>query len=79
MACAKRGNTPANVERMALFAAIADAAIGRYAVTMYVNVDVNTKYIPAPNGIDPMMGTIQCTPLKVVNAIQNNPAGHVHK
>ncbi len=43
IARANNGNTAANVERIALFAAIADAAIGRYAVTVYVNVDVNTK------------------------------------
>jgi hypothetical protein len=43
IAPAKRGNAAANVERIALFAAMADAAIGRYAVTRYVKVEVKTK------------------------------------
>jgi len=43
IAPAKSGNTAAKEERMALFDAIADAAMGRYAVTRYVKVDVKTK------------------------------------
>ena len=43
IAPANRGNTAAKVDRSALLLAMADAAIGRYAVTRYVNVDVNTK------------------------------------
>jgi len=39
--------------------AIADAAIGRYAVTRYVKVDVNANSMPVPNGIEAMIGTIQ--------------------
>lgn len=61
MELANRGNTAANDERSALLAAMADAAIGRYAVTRYVKVEVNTKYTPAPNGTEAMMGAIQCT------------------
>ena len=37
---AKSGNAAANDVRTAAFAAIADAAIGRYAVTRYVNTPV---------------------------------------
>lgn len=73
IAPANNGNTAAKDDRMALFAAIADAAIGRYAVTRYVKVEVKTKYIPAPKGIEPMMGTIQWIPGYVVNANQNKP------
>lgn len=58
---ANSGNTAANVDRSALLLAIADAAIGRYATTRYVNVDVKMKYTPAPNGTDAMMGTIHGT------------------
>ena len=43
IAPANRGNAAANADRSALLLAMADAAIGRYAVTRYVNVDVNTK------------------------------------
>ena len=70
IAGANSGNPAANELRIALFAAMADAAIGRYATTRYVKVDVKTKYVPVPKGTDPMIGTIQCTCGKVVNAIQ---------
>lgn len=43
IAPANRGNAAAKADRRALLLAMADAAIGRYAVTRYVNVDVNTK------------------------------------
>jgi hypothetical protein len=59
IAPANSGNTAANAERNALLLAIAEAAIGRYAVTRYVNVDVKTKYIPEPKGTDAMIGAIQ--------------------
>lgn len=36
-------------------------------------MDVNANIIPAPKGIDAMIGTIQCTEGYVVNAIQNRP------
>ena len=61
IAPANSGNAAANADLIALFDAIAEAAIGRYAVTKYVKTDVKTKYIPAPNGIEAIMGTIQCT------------------
>jgi len=56
---ANNGNAAANADRNALLLAIADAAIGRYAVTRYVNVDVKTKYTPEPKGIDAIIGAIQ--------------------
>lgn len=43
MAPANSGNAAANADRSALLLAMAEAAIGRYAVTRYVNVDVKTK------------------------------------
>jgi len=43
IAGANSGNPAANELRIALFAAMADAAIGRYATTRYVKVDVKTK------------------------------------
>jgi hypothetical protein len=61
IAGANKGNPAANDERNALFEAIADAAIGRYATTRYVNTELKTKYNPVPKGIEAMMGTIQCT------------------
>ena len=59
IAPANNGNAAANANRSALLLAIADAAIWRYAVTRYVNVDVKTKYIPEPKGTDAMIGAIQ--------------------
>ena len=56
---ANNGNAAANVDRRALFAAMADAAMGRYAVTRYVKTDEKTKYIPDPKGTDEMIGAIQ--------------------
>jgi len=53
------GKTAANAALSAAFAAIADAATGRYATTRYVSTDVNTKYIPAPNGTEARIGAIQ--------------------
>ncbi len=73
IAPANSGNTAANDERRALFAAIADAAMGRYAVTRYVNTPVKMKYTPAPKGMEPMMGPIQCTCLYVVKARMKRP------
>lgn len=58
---------------MALLDAMAEAAIGLYAVTRYVNVAVKTKYVPAPNGIEARMGIIHGTLLYVVKARRNNP------
>lgn len=43
MAPANSGKAAANVDRIALLLAIADAAMGRYAVTRYVNTEVKTK------------------------------------
>ena len=34
------------------------------------------KMVPAPNGIEPMMGPIQWTCLYVVNAMMYNPMRH---
>jgi hypothetical protein len=51
--------TAANVARIALLPAIADAAIGRYVTKRYVYEDVKTSYVPVPNGTDAMIGTIQ--------------------
>ena len=73
IAGANNGNTAANKDLKALFEAIADAAMGRYAVTRYVKVDVNPNNIPVPNGIEAMIGTIQCTCGYVVNASQKSP------
>lgn len=75
MAPANSGNAAANADRNALLLAMAEAAIGRYAVTRYVNVDVKTKYIPEPKGTDAMIGAIQWTCGYVVNASQNKPTG----
>lgn len=61
MAPANSGKAAANVNRNALLLAIAEAAIGRYAVTWYVNVEVKTNRIPAPNGTDARIGTAQWT------------------
>jgi hypothetical protein len=58
---ANKGNPAANDECKALFEAIADAAMGRYATTRYVKTELKTRYTPVPNGIDAMMGAIQCT------------------
>ena len=44
-----------------VFAAIADAAIGLYAVTRYVKMPVKQKRTPVPKGTEARMGTIQCT------------------
>lgn len=63
MAPANSGNTAAKEKRSAEFDAIAEAAIGRYAVTRYVKTEVKTKNTPIPNGIEAIMGTIQCTDL----------------
>jgi hypothetical protein len=70
---ANNGNTAAKLDRIALFAAIAEAAMGLYVVTRYVNVDVNTKYIPPPKGTEAKTGTIQWTAGYVVKASQNRP------
>jgi len=75
MVPANNGKAAANVDRIALLLAMAEAAIGRYAVTRYVNTDVKAKYTPAPNGIDDIMGTIQWTCEYVVKASQKRPIG----
>lgn len=59
IAGANNGNPAANAERIALFEASADAAIGRYATTRYVNTELKTKYSPVPRGIEATMGIIQ--------------------
>ena len=59
IAGANNGNPAANADRMALFDASADAAIGRYATTRYVKTELKTKYSPVPKGIEAMIGTIQ--------------------
>jgi hypothetical protein len=61
------------VARRAQLLARDDAAIGRYAATKYVNVEVKTKCVPAPNGIHPMMGTIQWMYGYVVKVNQKRP------
>lgn len=43
IATANSGNAAANALRNALLLAIAEAAMGRYAVTRYVNVDAKEK------------------------------------
>lgn len=58
---AKSGNAAANDVRTKVFEDIADAAIGRYAVTRYVKMVEKQKRMPMPNGTDAIMGTIQCT------------------
>ena len=58
---AKSGNAAANDERANAFAAMADAAIGRYAETRYVNVEEKQSMKPAPKKDEAMMGAIQCT------------------
>lgn len=59
IAGANNGNPAANADRIALFDASADAAIGRYATTRYVKTELKTKYSPVPKGIEAMIGTIQ--------------------
>lgn len=43
IATANSGNAAANPHRKALLLAIAEAAMGRYAVTRYMNVDAKEK------------------------------------
>jgi len=43
MATANSGNAAANAHRKALLLAVAEAEMGRYAVTRYVNVDAKEK------------------------------------
>lgn len=59
---AKRGKAAANIHRRALLLAIAEAEIGRYAVTRYMKVDMKEKNMPAPSGTEAIMGTIQGMP-----------------
>ena len=49
---------------------MAEAAMGRYAVTVYVNTALKQKRTPAANGAEAIMGTIQCTLGYVVKASQ---------
>lgn len=58
---AKSGKAAANMERANAFAAIALAAMGRYALTRYVNVDEKQSMKPMPKNAVAMTGTIQCT------------------
>lgn len=58
---ANSGNAPAKAERTNAFAAIALAAMGRYALTRYVKVDEKHRRKPAPKNEEAMMGAIQCT------------------
>lgn len=58
---ANRGNAAANAERTNAFAAIEDAAMGRYADTRYMKVDVKHRRKPVPKPIDEMIGAIQWT------------------
>lgn len=68
---ANNGKAAANEDRANALAAIADAAIGRYATTRYVNVPLKQRMKPAPKPVEAMMGTIQCTDAYVVKASQN--------
>jgi hypothetical protein len=70
IAPAKRGKAQPKLDRMKLFPAMADAAIGRYATTKYVNTEVKAKYTPEPKGKAAMIGTIQWTLGYVVKASQ---------
>ena len=72
---AKSGNAAAELVRTNVFADIAEAAIGRYAVTRYVKMAVKQNSMPVPNGVDAMMGTTQCTCGYVVNASQYRDIG----
>ena len=72
---AKSGNAEANAPRVNAFAAIADAAMGRYAETRYVNVEEKQSVKPIPKNVVAMMGAIQCTWGYVVNASQKRLTG----
>ena len=56
---ANSGKAAPKEERMKAFAAITVAAIGRYAATRYVNVEMTHNRKPMPNPIDAIMGAIQ--------------------
>ena len=58
---AKRENPPAAPILMNALDAIADAAIGRYAVTRYVKIETKHHVMPTPKGTNARMGTIQGT------------------
>ena len=75
MAVENNGKPAANDVRITALPVSAAAAIGRNAVTRYVNVLVNTKQMPTPKGIEEMMGAIQWTCWYVVNARQYSPMG----
>ena len=72
---ANSGNAAADDVRTKVFEDIADAAIGRYAVTRYVKIAEKQNRMPVPKGTDAMMGTTQCTCGYVVNASQNRLTG----
>ncbi len=74
---AKSGNAAANTDRTNAFAAITEAAMGLYADTKYVKVDVKHRRKPIPNAMDAIIGAIQCTCLYVVKAIQNKLTGTI--
>lgn len=59
MYLATRGKVHAKTDLQKVLPAIAEAATGLYATTKYVNTEVKVKQIPAPNGMDAIIGTIQ--------------------
>lgn len=79
IAPANSGNAAANVNRSALLLDMAEAAMGRYAVTWYVNVEVKTNKMPLPNGTEAMIGTIHGTCAYVVKASQTRPGLNEHR
>ena len=72
---AKSGKAAAKRERTNALAAITDAAMGLYADTRYVKVDVKHRRKPVPNATDAIIGAIQWTCRNVVKASQNKLAG----
>lgn len=58
---ANNGNAAANDERTKAFAAITVAAMGLYADTRYVKVELKHNKKPAPKNPEAMMGAIQWT------------------
>lgn len=52
-------NATANTDLSALFSAMADVAMGRYAVARYRKVEVKTNWIPELNGTEAMMEKAQ--------------------
>jgi hypothetical protein len=56
-----RGKAQARIVLKKVLPAMAEAATGLYATTRYVNTEVKVKQIPAPNGMDAIIGTTQWT------------------